>query len=302
MLRLLCCFFFGLLLFYLGWDFYSDRNGWQFSPVAYASLPSLIFGLSVVLVGSLLLAHNKRNLALLLLLVIGSEVGQALPFWADSVRFDWADLLASTLGFTLSAGMFWRSKNLQTRLGWPFVLIGSWAAVVGCYDAPLDEPDIAEPVVTPRHVLQQNVKITSWRNGLEYQRLYAKDGFLFGVVIGEGVQVIDNTDPFQPKAINFVHIPGSHEVVIQGDTFIANNYADLVFFSLAEQRELSRIPELYSYRDYIELPPNTIWNEDYVMPENHVAVDYKIVEDDDDREKDDENSDPVCIVLLCMLY
>lgn len=301
MFRLASSFVIGLLLFFVGWEFYSNRSAWQAFPLLFSSLPSFVYGMAVVLVGALLLAHTKRNFILLTLLVAFSEIGQSVPVWNIGVRFDWLDLTVSLLGVALSYLLFWRSIRFQMPGAWPVVLVGAWAAVVGC-TGPQWEPDIAEPVVVPRSLAQQDIKMTSWRAGLEYQRLYEKDGFLFGIVLGEGVQIIDNSDPFQPKALNFIHIPGSHEVVIQGDQFIANNYSDMVIFSKTEQKELSRIPDLYSYRDYIELPPDTIWNDSYVMPENSIAVDYKIVEDDDDREKKNEKDDPVCIVLLCMFY
>jgi len=300
--RLLLPFLYGLALFLVGWDFYSDRQSWQDNAFLFSSLPSFVFAAAVTLIASILLTHTARNAFFVALIILFAEFMQFAPFMPTGARVDGLDVLASALGMMLSMALFWRRQQRQTPLAWPILIAGSWAALMGCYSEDLDEPDIAEPVVVLRATLKNDIRMTAWRDGLEYDRLYAKDTYLYGIVIGEGVQIIDNADPFQPKGVNFIQLPGAHEVVIQGDTFVANTYSDLVFFSVRKQTEISRISDLYAYQDYIELPPNTVWNDKYVMADGYVAVDYKIVEDDKDREKEDDNDGALCRILFCNLF
>ncbi len=147
-----------------------------------------------------------------------------------------------------------------------------------------DTVDKATPITKTRAELQSEIFIDSSHPNTGYSRLYALDNRLYATVPGEGVQVIDNSDPAKPKDIAFINLPGVEDVVIEGDTFVTNQYSDLVIFSISQQTEIGRVNNLYDYKDYIELPSNSYWAGTASVLQDHVVVGYEL------EEKDNENS------------
>lgn len=143
------------------------------------------------------------------------------------------------------------------------------------------ERDKAAPVTKPRSELQSEVRMDKPVPNLQYSKLYRKGNELYAIVKHEGVQVIDNSEPQSPTSIAFVHLPGVDDVVVDGDHFLANQYADLVIFSRTQQKEVGRVKDLYKFQDYIDLPSSTDWVHTDEVPEDHVVVGYTIGEKGD---------------------
>lgn len=68
--------------------------------------------------------------------------------------------------------------------------------------------DEATPVTTMRSELQAQIFLASPHTNSSYSRLYALGNTLYATVPDEGVQVIDNSDPFSPKGTAFINLPG----------------------------------------------------------------------------------------------
>ena len=101
----------------------------------------------------------------------------------------------------------------------------------------------------PMHPLTQSAKI------------YVKDKFIFAIEQGEGVHIIDNSDPKQPQKIRFLRIFGCNDIAIKGSTMYADNFTDLVaidFSKLDSPKVVNRVKNLY---------PNSNGNADY--PKNY---------------------------------
>lgn len=156
-------------------------------------------------------------------------------------------------------------------------------AIGGCVG---DGYDKATPITKSRSDLQAEIYIDANRSNAShdsgYSRLYALDTTLYATVKGEGVQVIDNSNPVSPKGLAFINLPGIEDVVIEGDSFVTNQYSDLVIFSISQQKELSRVKDLYNYQDYIELPRGAVWSVEGSLLKDQVVVGYELEEKDNE--------------------
>lgn len=149
--------------------------------------------------------------------------------------------------------------------------------------------DYAVPTTKPRAEIQSDISLQAPVSGERYSRLYAYGDFFFTTVKDQGVQIIDNSNPESPQPINFINIAGAKDLVIDGDTLVTNQYSDLVILSISEKKEVSRINDLYDYKDYLDLPNNTVWKSASVLAD-HVVVGFTIEKKDDD--------DDLCL-LIC---
>lgn len=64
-------------------------------------------------------------------------------------------------------------------------------------------------------------------------KIYAWNQYLFQVEQGEGIHIINNTDPQNAEKIAFLKIPLCSELAIKSNHLYSNNYKDLVVFNLA---------------------------------------------------------------------
>ncbi len=59
-------------------------------------------------------------------------------------------------------------------------------------------------------------------------KLYFYNNYVFINEINEGVHVIDNREPANPKNVAFIKIPGNIDIAVKDNTLYADNYIDLV--------------------------------------------------------------------------
>ncbi len=79
-------------------------------------------------------------------------------------------------------------------------------------------------------------------------KIYFKDGYLFVNEYGEGIHVIDNSDPSNPEKIAFYEIPGNIDIAIKGNILYADSYIDLVAIDITEvdsPAEIGRLENVF---------------------------------------------------------
>ena len=79
-------------------------------------------------------------------------------------------------------------------------------------------------------------------------KIYVKDKLIFAIEQGEGVHIIDNSDPTKPQKIRFLRIFGCNDIAIKGSTMYADNFTDLVaidFTKLDSPTVVSRVRNIY---------------------------------------------------------
>jgi len=71
-----------------------------------------------------------------------------------------------------------------------------------------------------------------------------------------GIHILDNRDPENPIAVNFIPIPGNKDLIVKGDYLLTDRYYDLLVIDIQEPRQ----PKLLSRNQ--EVFPVTIKNND----------------------------------------
>lgn len=84
-------------------------------------------------------------------------------------------------------------------------------------------------------------------------KIYIYGDYLFISEPGEGIHLLDNSDPSNPQNLNFINIPGTGDMAINENILYADNYIDLLAFDISNpeniqlvKREKDVFPNLYS--------------------------------------------------------
>jgi len=89
-------------------------------------------------------------------------------------------------------------------------------------------------------------------------KIYYKDNLIYVGERGQGVHIIDNTNPEDPIRMGFIQIPGNKDIVIKDNLMYADNYADLLTIDISDLdnvQEINRVEGVYplhpqSYPDF----------------------------------------------------
>lgn len=69
-------------------------------------------------------------------------------------------------------------------------------------------------------------------------KIYLLGNYLFVNEIGEGIHVIDNTDPASPRKVGFINIPGNHDMAAKGNILYADSYIDLLAIDISNLEDI----------------------------------------------------------------
>jgi len=73
----------------------------------------------------------------------------------------------------------------------------------------------------------------------------------------QGIHIIDNRFPANPRPIGFVRIPGNLDISIRGDFLYADSYVDLVTLDLTDInniQEVSRQTDIFPFDAFQNIP------------------------------------------------
>jgi hypothetical protein len=107
-----------------------------------------------------------------------------------------------------------------------------------------------EPVYMTSAEVRAAIGLKPVRNISNAGRIYFKDNILFINESGEGIHIIDNTNPAAPKPLSFLNIPGNYDLAIKDNTLYADSFVDLISFdisNLKEIKETSRLDGLFNH-------------------------------------------------------
>ncbi|HEV7331089.1 MAG TPA: hypothetical protein VGN63_08630 [Flavisolibacter sp.] len=107
------------------------------------------------------------------------------------------------------------------------------------------------------------------RTVLNAGKIYAYKNLIYQNEVGEGIHVLDNSNPSQIRNIGFIRIKGNSEVSIKETFLYANSFADLVVVDISDWRqpkEVKRMKNVFAqggsiqgaYR-YIPLPEHNVY-------------------------------------------
>lgn len=89
-------------------------------------------------------------------------------------------------------------------------------------------------------------------------KIYLYGTTLFVTEPGEGIHVIDNSNPFIPIHKNFIQLDGVHDVAVKDNTLYADSYMDLVVIDIEDMnniRQIRRLENVFNnYYPYSDQP------------------------------------------------
>ncbi|MCP4409360.1 MAG: hypothetical protein GY807_16730 [Gammaproteobacteria bacterium] len=85
-------------------------------------------------------------------------------------------------------------------------------------------------------------------------KIVVQDSLLFVTDSGDGVHIIDNSDPANPTPLSFIYIPGNLDIAVKGATLYADSYVDLVTVDIstpASPSEVARLEDVYPNEPFL---------------------------------------------------
>ena len=88
-------------------------------------------------------------------------------------------------------------------------------------------------------------------------KIYVKDNYIFQNEMGEGIHILNNSNPANTLRSGFISIKGSQEIAIKGNYLYSNNYDDLVVVDITNVnnvKEVNRVKNIF-YKNNFQLSP-----------------------------------------------
>lgn len=145
--------------------------------------------------------------------------------------------------------------NIRLKIVLAGVALAALFCLPSCPCIDCDYGATYEPVYMTRAELEASVKFTPARSLNEPGKIYLRTHQLFICEPYKGVHVIDNSDPRNPHATDFIEIPGCVDIAVRGDVLYADNAVDLVAVDLVEHREVAREQNAFN----AIVSPNGTW-------------------------------------------
>ena len=116
-----------------------------------------------------------------------------------------------------------------------FIMVAMAGFLSGCSDYRTETVEymVNEPVFMAADEFRRiEIKTKSAQQIKVQGKICFYNGYLYISEPGEGIHVIDNRDPRQPKAVGFVELDGNTDISIRNDKLYADSYVDLLWFNL----------------------------------------------------------------------
>ncbi|MCH8553905.1 MAG: hypothetical protein LAT76_02035 [Schleiferiaceae bacterium] len=135
-----------------------------------------------------------------------------------------------------------------------------------------------EPIYILRSDMDKAVKFVGEKQMNKTGKIYIYKDFLFVNEQNEGIHIVDNANPKDPKRLGFIAIPGNRDLSIRDGILYADNVTDLLSIQLPIEnkpfkvlhRQMDLFPEI--------TPPDGMPFRESVLrarPENAIIMDFR---------------------------
>lgn len=107
---------------------------------------------------------------------------------------------------------------------------------------------VCEPVYKSLSEIRNGVKAESPRELKNPGKIWIFGDYLFIVERGEGIHIIDNSNPRAPQSVSFVTVPGVGDIAVKHNILYADSYIDLVAIDISDikkPREVKRVEGIF---------------------------------------------------------
>ncbi|WP_266361965.1 LVIVD repeat-containing protein [Tellurirhabdus rosea] len=110
-------------------------------------------------------------------------------------------------------------------------LLASWGCTDKCRETRVFRQFTPQTFTAAQ--LRQSIAQEEARTLVNPGKIYYKDGYLFINEVKEGIHVIDNRNPENPKMVTFLRIPGNGDMAVRNNILYADSYMDLVALDIS---------------------------------------------------------------------
>lgn len=103
---------------------------------------------------------------------------------------------------------------------------------------------VARPLVVSKAEFAASVDIIAPRPIDESGKVYSYKDYIFINDKSQGIHVIDNSNPQQPKKISFIKIPGNVDISVKDDFLFADSLMDLVVLDISDLNNIEQVNRL----------------------------------------------------------
>lgn len=125
--------------------------------------------------------------------------------------------------------------------------------------------NVGKPITMTKEALRSSVEILPAQNITTSGKIYAYQNYIFINDVDTGIHVIDNSNPAQPTAINFIKLPLNRDISIKSNYLYADSGTDIVVFDISQINNIQMI-------DRIEEVIYTTYHRSY--PDDVAWIDY----------------------------
>jgi hypothetical protein len=101
----------------------------------------------------------------------------------------------------------------------------------------------------------QKIEVQPAKAIVSPDKIFTYNQYLMINIIDEGFHVVDNSNPSIPRNLFFVNVPGNKDVAIKDGLIYADNYADIIAFTINENQQLEVVERLENVMNNQEYPP-----------------------------------------------
>jgi len=113
---------------------------------------------------------------------------------------------------------------------------------------PEDEPepfDLQEsafvPVLMERSQLEQSISTVAPRDIVNAAKIYVKGRYIYITERYQGIHIVDNADPTNPRNIAFIKVPGCIDVAAKNNNLYVDNATDLVTLDISNPEQVVEV-------------------------------------------------------------
>ena len=132
----------------------------------------------------------------------------------------------------------------------PTIILLLSSLFYGCTDTceTVSSYQYYEPVFTSMEEIRQSVQMSDAKNIKQSGKIYFINDHLLINEPNEGIHIIDNTNPANPKNIGFINIPGNFDLAAVDGYLYVDSYVDLVVLDISDltnPKEIKRIEDIF---------------------------------------------------------
>lgn len=147
----------------------------------------------------------------------------------------------------------------------PFIVFVISIGLFSCNDQ-CEETRITRrltPLTRSLTELRSSVKAESKHELVRPGKIYTKGNYLFINEIKEGIHVVDNSDPANPRFVSFIVIPGNGDIAVRNNILYADSFSDLVALDISDPenaKEVSRVQNVFRSGQFDGVGWNVLYN------------------------------------------